>query len=841
MPEIAQATILVTPVLQGAQEKITNDLTNAATPAGDAAGKAVGTSMSEAIGNKMSGAGAALSKGVTAPLVAIGTAAVASWKEVDTGLDTIVQKTGASGDALDNMGTILNNIATSIPTDFETAGAAIGEVNTRFGVTGAELEKLSGQFIKFADLNGQDVSNSVDSVSKMMAGFGLEADKAGTILDALNTVGQQTGVDVGALADQVAANAKQFQEMGMSAEDAAAFLGSTSMAGLETSTMMMGLKTAMKNAAQDGQTLDQALAGFTETMQGNGSESDKLAAAYELFGTRAGAAIENAVSNGTLNLSDFNSSLGNFEGSVSNTFEGTLDPLDKFKTTMNQIKITGADLVNTAGPMIADIFERISDAVGKVSEKWDSLSPEMQEMILKVAGIAAVAGPLLAIGGKIIGGISKITGGIGSLVGGLGGLGGAASTATQPVASIGASLGTAAAGALKMIGAAAALWIAAQAIKTLADTAIQLSQAGGLAIGILAGMAVGIGALMAVASAVGPGMTAGAVGFLAFGASALMIGGAVALASAGISLVIDAVGRLVSTISASAPGITSIVESIGSTVDSTITTISDGITKIIDAISGGLTSVLDGISGVFDSIGEAALNAGEGFQKLAGAVMDLVNNTGALDLGATMAATAAGVTKIVTAANEAGGASTKLKGISTSLKQIQASGKSAQTGMTSFASAVKSGMSKAADAIKGAKLNSSMKTMMDKVVSSAKSSIRSLQGAFSSTRFSFNQHIAIPHFSMAGSFDAKSGRVPSVNVSWYAKAAQYGAIFDTPTIIGVGDSADREVLLGENKLKEMFGSGGTTNNFYITVEGSEAPEDYARRLMRELQLITRTA
>ena len=841
MPEIAQATILVTPVLQGAQEKITNDLTNAATPAGDAAGKAVGTSMSEAIGNKMSGAGAALSKGVTAPLVAIGTAAVASWKEVDTGLDTIVQKTGASGDALDSMGTILNNIATSIPTDFETAGAAIGEVNTRFGVTGAELEKLSGQFIKFADLNGQDVSNSVDSVSKMMAGFGLEADKAGTILDALNTVGQQTGVDVGALADQVAANAKQFQEMGMSAEDAAAFLGSTSMAGLETSTMMMGLKTAMKNAANDGQTLDQALAGFTETMQGNGSESDKLAAAYELFGTRAGAAIENAVSNGTLNLSDFNSSLGNFEGSVSNTFEGTLDPLDTFKTTMNQIKSTGADLVNTAGPMIADIFERISDAVGKVSEKWDSLSPEMQEMILKVAGIAAVAGPLLAIGGKIIGGISKITGGIGSLVGGLGGLGGAASTATQPVASIGASLGTAAAGALKMIGAAAALWIAAQAIKTLADTAIQLANAGGLAIGVLAGIAVGIGALMAVASAVGPGLTAGAVGLVAFGASALMIGGAVALASAGISLVIDAVGRLVSTISASAPGITSIVESIGSTVDSTITTISDGITKIIDAISGGLTSVLDGISGVFDSIGEAALNAGEGFQKLAGAVMDLVNNTGALDLGATMAATAGGVTKIVTAANVAGSASTKLKGISTSLKQIQTSGKAAQTGMTSFAAAVKSGMSKASDAIKGANLNSSMRSMMTKVISSAKSSIRTLQGAFSSTRFSFNQHIAIPHFSMAGSFDAKSGRVPSVNVSWYAKAAQYGAIFDTPTIIGVGDSADREVLLGENKLKEMFGSGGTTNNFYITVEGSEAPEDYARRLMRELQLITRTA
>ncbi|MBR2601181.1 MAG: phage tail tape measure protein, partial [Clostridia bacterium] len=77
--------------------------------------------------------------------------------------------------------------------------AAIGEVNTRFGVTGEALEELSSQFIKFAEINGQDVSGSVDSVSKMMAGFGLEAEDAGRILDALNTVGQQTGVDVGQL------------------------------------------------------------------------------------------------------------------------------------------------------------------------------------------------------------------------------------------------------------------------------------------------------------------------------------------------------------------------------------------------------------------------------------------------------------------------------------------------------------------------------------------------------------------------------------------------------------------------------------------------------------------
>ena len=183
--------------MQGAQQKITDDLTKAADPAGTKAGAAAGESMSKALSKKMTGAGTALSKTLTAPIMGVGAASVAAWKEVDAGLDTIVTKTGASGEALDGMRQILKNITGDIPTDFETAGAAIGEVNTRFGVTGEALETLSSQFIKFAEINGQDVSGSVDSVSKMMAGFGLEAEDAGRILDALNTVGQQTGVDVG--------------------------------------------------------------------------------------------------------------------------------------------------------------------------------------------------------------------------------------------------------------------------------------------------------------------------------------------------------------------------------------------------------------------------------------------------------------------------------------------------------------------------------------------------------------------------------------------------------------------------------------------------------------------
>ena len=88
------------------------------------------------VGGKISDVGTSLSTHVTAPIVAIGAASIAAFNEVDAGLDIVAQKTGATGDELEDMCQIVKDLATEIPTDFETAGAAVGEVNTRFGLTG---------------------------------------------------------------------------------------------------------------------------------------------------------------------------------------------------------------------------------------------------------------------------------------------------------------------------------------------------------------------------------------------------------------------------------------------------------------------------------------------------------------------------------------------------------------------------------------------------------------------------------------------------------------------------------------------------------------------------------
>ena len=376
--------------------------------------KQAGSKMQE-VGGKISEVGEGLTTHVTAPIVAVGAASLAAFNEVDSGLDIVEQKTGATGQALEDMNQTVKDLATEIPTDFETAGAAVGEVNTRFGLTGQALDDLSGKFIKFADLNNTDVSTSVDNVSGVLNAFGQDASDAGDLLDAMNATGQATGIDMDTLASALQTNAVQLKELGLNSQQAAGFMGMVEMSGLDTSAAMMGLKTAMKNATKDGKTLDKAIAGFSATMKGNGSETEKLQAAYDLFGSKAGAAIYNACATGKLNLDNLSGSLGNFSGSVENTFNETLDPIDQFKMTMNSLKETGADIGNSLASVLAPVLKDISNALKSFSQIWSGIPEPVQQVIIKVALIAAAIGPLLVAIGKVISAVGTITSVIGTL------------------------------------------------------------------------------------------------------------------------------------------------------------------------------------------------------------------------------------------------------------------------------------------------------------------------------------------------------------------------------------------------------------------------------------------
>ena len=93
------------------------------------------------------------------------------------------------------------------------------------------------------------------------------------------------------------------------------------------------------------------------------------------------------------------------------------------------------------------------------------------------------------------------------------------------------------AGAVGFVAFGAAVLVAGAGMALMTSAAINLANAGPLAIGVMVGMVAAVALLAAGAAVLGPVLTAGTVGFIAFGAAILMAGAGAVLASAALYVV----------------------------------------------------------------------------------------------------------------------------------------------------------------------------------------------------------------------------------------------------------------------------------------------------------------
>ena len=362
--------------------------------------KTWGAALSET-GDKVKQVGDSLTKNVTVPIMGLGASSMAAWKQMDAGMDIVIKKTGATGEQLDGLEQIVKNLGKSVPTSFTNIGEAVGEVNTRFGVTGDELEDLSAKFIKFAEINDVDITSSVDGVQKAMAAFGLESQDAGHMLDLLTATSQKTGVSVSDLESGLIQNAAAFQEMGLSADQAVVLMGQMEMSGADSTAIMSALRKELKNAAKDGTDMNTALAELQNEILNGTDSMDGLNKAYELFG-KNGDQVYNAVKNGSLDFRELGASAVDCGGLVEQTFDATKSPAEQFQTALNQLIELGYEIANAIMPSIQSALETVIPIVESATEWWNSLDDSQQDFIVKAALVVAAIGPVVSGIGNVI-------------------------------------------------------------------------------------------------------------------------------------------------------------------------------------------------------------------------------------------------------------------------------------------------------------------------------------------------------------------------------------------------------------------------------------------------------
>ena len=295
----------------------------------------------------------------------LGSTAIQAWKDFDQGTDIIIAKTGATGQSAEELEDIYTSISSRIVASNEEIGTSVGEVSTRFGVTGKDLESLSEKFLKFAKLNNTDVNSSIDNTQKALSAFGLGADDAGFLLDVFNKVGQDTGVSMDKLMAGLIQNGTAFQEMGLSIEDSVALMGQMEKSGANSETVMNGLRKALKNATADGIPLNEALSDLEDSIVNNKDETEGLAKAYDIFG-KSGDQIYGALKNGTLSFKDITGATGDFKDSVDKTFDSIQDTPEQFDLAIQNIKTQMAGLTDNIMKKFAPQIDSAFETIGKV-------------------------------------------------------------------------------------------------------------------------------------------------------------------------------------------------------------------------------------------------------------------------------------------------------------------------------------------------------------------------------------------------------------------------------------------------------------------------------------------
>ena len=362
----------------------------------------------ELAGDKLSQVGSSMMK-VTAGVAAVGAASIAAFNEVDEGADNAIKATGATGKAAEELEQAYKNVAGSVVGDFGDIGSAIGEVNTRFGFTGGELEKATEKFLKFANVTGVDATDAVKKVSRYMGDAGIDSSKYGEVLDNLTVAAQASGISIDTLTENLTKYGAPMRALGFETKESIAIFSGWEKAGVNTEIAFSGMKIAIGKWSKDGK---DARVEFKKTLKEIEACPDIASAttkAIEVFGQKAGPDLADAIHGGRFEYEDFLKVIEGSKGALEGTFDETVDGGYELQLAMQEAKIALGEVGDTLSETLVPFVKEGTEALRGFADWWRELSPQMQKTAIGFAGVVAAIGPLLLTMGKVFQVVGKIT------------------------------------------------------------------------------------------------------------------------------------------------------------------------------------------------------------------------------------------------------------------------------------------------------------------------------------------------------------------------------------------------------------------------------------------------
>ena len=350
--EVAKAFVTIVPTVKGAQGNIESAMTAQMAGAGSKAGLAAGGAALAGLTTKL--AAFVAPAAIFAGLAMIGKKGMEAFQKVEEGANNVIKATGATGEQAKALTDVYKRVSQNVVGDFGDIGSAVGEINTRLGLQGNELQSASEAMMKYAKVTGQDATAATKDVASMMRNTGIPTSELADTLGKLTVAGQAAGIDVSKLAQNTTKYNAVMKQLGLSTDEQIALMAKFEQSGADTASILNAMKKGVANWAKEGKDAKQEFAAFAQGVQdGTVTAGD----AVEIFGARGGLSMYEAAQKGQLSFEDMYEAISKASGdNLNQVYKDTL-------TASEKIDLAWQNITLAAGEMFAPVAEAFANVL----------------------------------------------------------------------------------------------------------------------------------------------------------------------------------------------------------------------------------------------------------------------------------------------------------------------------------------------------------------------------------------------------------------------------------------------------------------------------------------------
>ena len=327
--------------------------------------------------------GSLLTFSVTAPLAALGKAAVDTFVDFEDGMMKVAVVTGATESEMKQ----LESTARELGKTTQFTATEFSKLQLILGRKGFDPSQIMGMQEAIADLalaTGEDLTIAAETVSASINAFNLEATDSASVANTLAMAAANSSIQLNTFSTAFGHAGASANAVGVSVERLSAMMGVLMDNGIKASKAGTGLRSIFMELNKEG-------IPFNKTLERMASGQMSLNDAQELVGKTAA----NQLLILSQNLAKVDELTNSYEtnttalGEMADRMESTTKgKLKKMQSAINELQIVFGELLVER---LLPVIQKITDLANKFSD----LDKSTQNTIIDVLGIAAAFGVLL--------------------------------------------------------------------------------------------------------------------------------------------------------------------------------------------------------------------------------------------------------------------------------------------------------------------------------------------------------------------------------------------------------------------------------------------------------------